>query len=343
MKESVKFVLYIALTNSNFDRKEHTLAIDYHRNTCYTMTDSIKLLGVIIMNKAIMHINYGELEYDSFGKNTVDNIFKMAAEIGFDGIEFRGKQPKELESISFREYIDQIVAAKKKYGLSDILFGFFVSGCRNPDKEIREKNMLEVLEKVKIVNELCGTTLCNCNGSNIISPISTAPRRSYEFHGSAAATQQDWDLTVDTFQKIGRELEKLGVTFAFETHMFRLHDLPAASKKLVDLIDSPAIGLNLDYGNMVLFPGVSPVEDVIDLFGEKLYYVHLKNSSPVSGGQFRIATSLADGSINNRLFLEKLRDVGFTGPIGIEAPRDGDKMYFAKQDFEYYKSIAKSL
>ena len=69
------------------------------------------------MNKAIMHINYGELTYSSYGKKTIDDICKQAAEIGFDGIEFRGLPPKQLSSLSFKEYATQIADAKKKYGL----------------------------------------------------------------------------------------------------------------------------------------------------------------------------------------------------------------------------------
>ena len=41
----------------------------------------------LIMNKVIMHINYAEVFSDSYGKKTVDDICRQAAEIGFDGIE----------------------------------------------------------------------------------------------------------------------------------------------------------------------------------------------------------------------------------------------------------------
>ena len=68
------------------------------------------------MNKVIMHINYGEITYDSYGTKTIDDICKQAAETGFDGIEFRGVPPKELSELSFKEYATQIAEGKKKYG-----------------------------------------------------------------------------------------------------------------------------------------------------------------------------------------------------------------------------------
>ncbi|MBQ2742383.1 MAG: sugar phosphate isomerase/epimerase, partial [Oscillospiraceae bacterium] len=272
------------------------------------------------------------------------DVCRMAAQIGYDGIEFRGEPPVEMEGLSFREYCEEIAAAKKKYSLSEILFGIAVRGYTSDDKATREKAISDVVEKVKIANDICGTTLCNTFGEDIQSKIQTAPAGAYEFTGSAAAEQRDWDMAVEAFDKIGRGLEKLGVRFAFETHMIFLHDLPRASKKLVDLIDSPVIGINMDYGNTVYFPEYPSVEETIDIYGDKIFYTHLKNSVSIPGsGNKRLPTALSDGEINHRIYLKKLREVGFDGPIGIEAPRPGDRTHFAKQDFDYFKAVMKSL
>ena len=295
------------------------------------------------MNKAIMHINFGEINYASYGRRSIDDICRMAAEIGFDGIEFRGEPPAELEQLSFREYAQQIAAGKQKYGLSEILFGIAVGECTNPDKAIRDRCIETAVEKAKIAQELCGTRVCNTFGARITSQDPKAVPYKYEFHGSAAATDSMWELTVDSFRRIGRQLEALDMKFAFETHMYYLHDLPAPTRKLVDLIDSPAIGVNMDYGNMVYFPNIPSVEETIDTYGEKLFYTHLKNSAVVPGANTRMATALGDGDINHRLYLEKLQEIGFTGPVGIEAPRSGDRVWFAHQDFAYFSHLRGSI
>lgn len=293
------------------------------------------------MNPVIMHINYGEMTYDSYGKRTVDDICKIAADLGFDGIEFRGKPPRELADLSFQEYAEQVAAGKKKYGLNTIMFSIGLSKSTNPDAAVRAADIAEAVEKAQIVNDLCDTTICNCFASNIRSSISTAPGAAYEFHGSAAATPEDWKLTVESFQEFGSKVLPLGMKFGFETHMNYIHDLPAPAKKLVDLIDCPAIGINMDYGNTAYFPVRPSVTETIDIYGDKLFYTHLKNSSPVVGG--RIATALGDGEINHRVYLEKLKEVGFAGPIGIEAPRGGDRLWFAQQDLAYFKAVMASL
>lgn len=295
------------------------------------------------MNKTIMHINYMEQTYNSYGKRTIDDICAIAAEIGFDGIEFRGDPPQELKNLSFREYANQIAEGKKKYGLSEIIFGIGVGACNSDDIFVRKKAIAQAIEKAKIANELCGTTVCNTFGATFRSAIITAPGGAYEFHGSAAATEKDWELTVDTYQQIGRELEKIDVKFAFETHMFYIHDLPETTRRLINLIGSPAIGINMDYGNTAYFAIRPSVEEAIEVYGDKIFYVHLKNSTMIPGTSFCIDTSLCDGDINHRTYLNMLIDKGFAGPIAIEAPREGDRVWFAKQDFDYFKSVVTSI
>ncbi len=295
------------------------------------------------MNKTIMHVNFAEVTGNSFGNKTVNDVCKMAATLGYDGVEFREDPPKELSELSFNEYIAQIAVAKKEYGLSEILFCVDVKECANEDKSVRQNNINTAIEKVKLINDVCGTTLCNCFAAAYSSPIKATPYDAYAYHGSAAAPQEDWKLTADAFQQIAKELEKIGVKFAFETHMSYIHDLPATTRKLVDMIDSPMVGINMDFGNTVYFPASPSLSETIELYGEKLFYTHLKNSVQDLGTGKRIATNLSDGAINHRIYFEKLKEIGFTGPVGIEACRGGDRTWFAKQDLEYCKSVMASL
>ena len=292
-------------------------------------------------NDIIMHINYGELTFNSFGKNTIEDIVKMAVDIGYDGIEFRGNPPKELSDLSYESYIDEIARCKEKYGLKTVIMAARLEDILSKPNEEWEKDISELIKNVKYANKICGATIFNASAKVIQSNILTAPKSSYEFHGSAVATNEDWDNTVEVFKMVSRKLENLGVKFAFETHMNYIHDIPETTKKLVDLIDSSSIGVNMDYGNTVYFPNPLGLEETIDLYGDKLFYTHFKNS--VSVGSVRMATALSEGEINHRIYLKKLKEMEFTGPIGIEAPRPGDRIWFAKQDFDYIKNIIDSI
>ncbi|MBQ9784468.1 MAG: sugar phosphate isomerase/epimerase [Clostridia bacterium] len=295
-------------------------------------------------NPIIMHINYAEISGGNFGKRSVDDVCRAAAQFGFDGIEFRGAIPKSLGDVSFREYAEQIAAGKKKYGLSEMLLSFGMADCASPEREKREKCLTDTVEKAKIAREICGANVCNTSAAPTFSTVHGVTYADYKFNGSAAATEENWKLTVDTYQRLGAELEKLDLRFAFETHMNYIHDLPAPSKKLVDMIDSPYIGINMDYGNTVYFPARPTLEETIDLYGDKLFYLHMKNSVAVPGGNgLRLPTALSDGEINHRLYVEKLQEVGFAGPIGIEAPRPGDRYHYAKTDLAYIRSVIEDL
>src|SRR5690606_26026876 len=115
----------------------------------------------------------------------------------------------------------------------------------------------------------------------------------YDKNGSAAATAEQWQYAAEGFKVLGKLASDLGFRFAFEAHMNYIHDLPAAAKKLVDLVDSPAVGVNLDYGNAVYFQKPPALKDTIEAMGDKLYYVHLKNSVGVEGK--RLPTALSEG------------------------------------------------
>ena len=291
------------------------------------------------MNPVIMHVNYGETSFNSYGSNTVDDICRMAAELGFDGIEFRGNPPKNMAEVSFEDYVNQIKAGKEKYGLPTMMFSIGIPGVYAEDKAERAASVQRALDKARYVQDACGTTLCNTSAATVRNP--NEPYSAYHLQGSAIATQDHWDMTVEAYQELAKGLEALGMKFAFETHMNYIHDLPEPSKKLVDLIDSPNVGINMDFGNTVYFPEYPTVEETIDIYGDKLFYTHLKNSVAVNGTN--MATALSEGRINHRIYLKKLQSVGFTGPIGIEAPRPGDRYWFAQQDLAYYKALRASL
>ncbi len=295
------------------------------------------------MNDLIMHINYGEIKGNHYGKNTIESISKMAAAIGYDGIEFRGLPPVELSHLSFEEYINEIGRCKKLAGLTNIIIAQSLTSAIEANGQESDKEIDKVVENAKKANDICGTVYFNTSSKLIRSKIPGAPSDEYQYHGSYAATEEEWKKTVDVYQKLGAKLTPLGLKFAFETHMNYIHDIPASSKKLVDMIDSPAIGINMDFGNTVYFPDFPDLEETIDLYQDKLFYTHLKNSNLVPVVNRRLPCALSEGEINHRIYLRKLKEVDFKGPIGIEAPRPGDRQWYAMNDFNYVKSIINSL
>jgi len=69
--------------------------------------------------------------------------------------------------------------------------------------------------------------------------------------------------------------------------------------------------------------------------------LHLKNVYTVATSERKIMIpcALGDGIINHRELFGLLRESGFDGPMCVEAPRGGDREWFAQQDIAYMRSV----
>jgi sugar phosphate isomerase/epimerase len=283
-------------------------------------------------NKVIMHINYCEQG------QTIPELCRKAADWGFDGIEFRGKRAGVQEAPE--EYLDQITRAVVAAGLSEVLFGYPTPNMMLADPAERAREIEAGLKFYAMAKARLGDrfTLSNAFTGALTNPDKSVPYAQYERNGSGCATADHWQWATEGYRIIGDAVAKIGIRLAFETHMGYLHDTPFAAMKLVDLIGKPSIGINLDYGNAVYFQKNPSLAETIPALGRRILYTHLKNSMALPTGG-RIPTSLGDGDINHREYLRLLRDIDFTGPIGIEAPRPGDREGFAKPDLLYIRSV----
>ena len=283
----------------------------------------------------IMHINYCE-QGQSIGETC-----RKAADWGFDGVEFRRKRMDVDETKD--EYLDELEKGVKASGLKEVLFGFPGPLVLNEDEAIRKREVDETVAFYTEVAERFGVRTINLLTGQLHNPDKSIAYFDYTKHGSFIVSDEQWRWQVEGCREMADRLEGVDIKFGFETHPVYVHDTIEATLKLVREIDRPSIGVNLDYGNLVGFDGHPSLEDAIDAVKGHLHYVHLKNSAPFRGAGGRLATSLAEGEINNRHFVRILRDIGYKGPICVEAPRGGDREWFAQSDIAYLKSILADL
>lgn len=278
----------------------------------------------------IMHVNYCEQG------QTVEEICQKAVDWGFDGVEFRRKRTKVNESVE--EYIGAIEKGVKKTGLKTVIFGGPGANLADPDPLVRENEITEMMNFFKLASKSFKLTVCNTMAGPLLNPDKTIPYSDYDKQGSSIATEQQWKWATEGFKTLGEMAEELKFKFAFEAHMGYIHDLPQAAGKLANLIDLPSVGVNLDYGNTVYFKEIPSLADAIKGLKDKLYYVHLKNSLGLRDGS-RLPTGLGEGEINHREYIKLLKENNYRGPVCIEAPRGGDREWYAKQDIAYIKSV----
>lgn len=281
----------------------------------------------------IMHVNYCEQG------QTIPEMCKKAAAWGFDGIEFRRRRRGVDETPE--EYVEAIAKSAEQSGLKRVLFGGPGLDLMTDDADARKAQVEEGLKFYRLASTRVDLTVCNIMAGTLRNPDSGIPYSEYHRHGSGIATEDHYRWAAEGFKELGALAEELGFKLAFEIHMGYLHDLPGPTAKLLDMIGSPAVGANLDYGNMVYFPKCPSLSETISTLGSGLFMVHLKNSMPSGNG--RNAVGLGDGIINHREYLRLLKESGFDGPICIEAPRPGDREWFAQQDIAYLKSVLEDL
>lgn len=282
----------------------------------------------------IMHVNYCEQG------QTVEEICQKAVTWGFDGVEFRRKRSGVNESVE--EYLDSIEKGVRKTGLKAVIFGGPGANLSDPDSDKREVEIEEMTNFFKLASRRFNLSVCNTMAGGLFNSDKSIPYSEYDKHGSFTAAEEQWKWAAEGFKVLGKLAEELGFRFAFEAHMNYIHDLPAAARKLVDMIGSPAVGVNLDYGNTVYFKNIPSLKEAINQVGDKLYYVHLKNSVGLRDGS-RFPTGLGEGEINHREYIKLLKTTGYKGPVCIEAPRGGDREWYAKQDIAYIKSVISDL
>lgn len=282
-------------------------------------------------NPVILHVNYVEQG------QSVAEMCQRAAAWGYDGIEFRRKRSGIAETME--DYLDAIARSVEETGLKHVLFGGPGPNLVTADGDARAAEIEECAAFYRSAAKRFDLTVCNTMTGVIMGP--GAKYHEYDRNGSSAATEEHWQWAVEGFQTLGDVAAELGFVFAFEIHNCYLHDLPEPTRKLVDRIARTSVGINFDYGNIIWHPSKPSLEEALEMCAGRIYYVHLKNSFVVAGATYQnsIPCGLADGVINNRDCLRRIKALDFRGPVCIEAPRQGDREHYAQEDLAYLRRV----
>ncbi len=285
----------------------------------------------------IMHVNYCEQG------QSLEEMCEKAVGWGYDGIEFRRARSGVDETPE--QYLDAVAAAVEKSGLKQPMFGGPGVDMANEDAAFRAQEVKDGLEFYRLAAERFELTVCNTSPGPLRSKDPDAPSWAYDKSGSGAAEDKHFEWAAEGFRELGALAEELGFKLAFETHMGCLADLPEPTARLLDMIGSPAVGANLDYGNMVYFPQPPSLAAAVSTLAGRTYMLHLKNVYPVATAErtINIPCGLGDGIINHREEFKLLQEAGFDGPVCVEAPRGGDREWFAQQDIAYVQSVLGDL
>jgi sugar phosphate isomerase/epimerase len=124
--------------------------------------------------------------------------------------------------------------------------------------------------------------------------------------------QRNWADYVEVMRRCCVICEAAGVRYALEPHPYRLMRNAASMSRLLDQVDSPALGMNFDPSH--LFPMGELSEMVVYEIGDRIFHTHFSDNDGTSNAHWRPGK----GKINWQAVLRALKEVGYDHVISIE-------------------------
>jgi len=275
--------------------------------------------------KVLLHVNYYE------GPGKIDELFRIAQKFGYDGVELRWKY--KFDDMNQMEYQNKVAALKSQYPDFEITFGGNIDFCGGKDAEKDTADYLEFLEwskkelDTKVMNFFTGALLAE-NTDYML----------FHLNGSGMAKEEHYERSAAGLKIVGDKAAELGMLVALETHNGYLHDLAKPCKKLMDMTQHDAVGINWDQGNILLNENGESIDEVFEILDGKIYYAHLKNVL-VFQHKVYVCTHLEQGHIDTMHAVRKLSSNLKSVICATEYSAPGDGIIAAKRDMEYMKYI----
>lgn len=117
-----------------------------------------------------------------------------------------------------------------------------------------------------------------------------------------------------TLEQAAAIADRKGIVFALETGQESAQLL----RSTLDALQRHNLKVNFDPANMLLYDMDDPIE-ALDTIAPHLHSVHLKDATrPQTPGTWGVEMPLGEGQVNIPRFVQKLQEIGFTGPLVIE-------------------------
>ncbi len=125
---------------------------------------------------------------------------------------------------------------------------------------------------------------------------------------------ESWGIMQERARVLARQAAAANVQLLLETGQETAEELLLFLGEL----DQPAVGVNFDPANMILYDMGDPVEAVAVL-GPLIRHVHIKDGTrPKAPGAWGVQTPWGEGQVDEKGFFEALGRIGYTGALAVE-------------------------
>ena len=96
-------------------------------------------------------------------------------------------------------------------------------------------------------------------------------------------------------------------------------------KEFLEELNHPAVGVNFDPANMILYDKGNPIE-AVKVLGPWIKHIHIKDAIRTKEtGTWGAEVVWGQGDVDTELFLKTLKDIGFGGVLAIEREAGDDR------------------
>ena len=224
------------------------------------------------------------------------DIYSMAKDLGFDGIEIRGLG-NDIFSVKAKPFTEkQLPATIAKLKSIGIEISCFSSGACLRFKEKSAENKAEIIEYIKLASKM-GTSFVRILADDGLAPSGLV----------------DDEFVISELKELAVAAEEYNVTLLVETN----GDYCDTKRlcKVLESVGSRKIGALWDMHHPYRFTGELPETTVANL-GEHIKYTHIKDSVMTDG---KLTYKLmGEGDMPIKDMLDALKSINYSGYVTLE-------------------------
>lgn len=246
-----------------------------------------------------------------------EDTIKRISDLGFDAVELIAWSRSVLNDYYTDEKIEEIrgILDREEMELSQLVST--PEKMASPDEEERRESIEHFRDLVEVGVKIGATYV------NTVSPYplnldypDIKDRSLVQEQKMDIPAGSDWKKNWNDYIEVLRECASIcedhGIKYTIEPHPYRYVRNSASMLRILDHLDSEAIGMNFDTSH--LYPsGELPQMAVYEL-GESIFHTHLSDNNGYTNVHWRPGK----GKIDWKGVLAALKDVGFDGVLSVE-------------------------
>ena len=246
-----------------------------------------------------------------------EDAISRIASLGFEAVELIGWDRQNLHDYYTPKKVKELRRFVEDSGLEISEFVSTPEGMASPNKKERDRAIEHFKQAVEVAAGL---------GTGIVNSVSAYPF-DLEFPRitdmphlqqwtvdvpSGLDWKKNWEDYVDVTRRCASICEDADLRYALEPHPYRHMSNTASMLRLIEHVDSEALGMNFDPSH--LFPAGETPHVVIYQLAERVFHCHFSDNDGTTNVHWRPGR----GKIDWEAVLVALRDTGYDGVISIE-------------------------